>query len=168
MTCRDRCCSLLLLAACGPTVGGDASSDSDGDDPAELDCASIPEGAYEARLVTGRGTPTIEMLEGPPGDDAPPFGCDDAMPRCGYVLSRLVPLDDIAPGTFTVAEGTLDHSGEFCSCCNGEDGGADENFGTFEEPEAVLVLEGVAEACVAGYYQAQREITPFVAERCEF
>jgi hypothetical protein len=159
---------VLLLAACGPTVEADGSSDSDGDDAAALDCASIPDGTRAARLVTGRGTPTIEMLEGPPGGDAPPFACDDPMPRCGYVLSRLVPLGEIAPGTFSVDDGTLAHSGEFCSCCNGEDGGSDENFGTFEEPTAVLVVEAVSDACVAGRYEAEDETIDFVAERCDF
>jgi hypothetical protein len=67
-----------------------------------------------------------------------------------------------------VEDGTLDHSGEFCSCCNGEDGGSDENFGTFEEPTAVLVVESVADACVAGRYEAEDEVIAFVAERCDF
>jgi hypothetical protein len=91
------------------------------------------------------------------------------MPRCGYVLSRLVPLEDVAPGTFSVAEGTLDHSGEFCSCCNGEDGGSAENFGTFEEPSAVLVIDATADTCIAGRYETEDdEVITFVAERCDF
>jgi|SRR5687768_121943 len=168
MTCRDRIAFSLLLTACGPTVEEDAGSASDGDDAAELDCASIPDGTRAARRVVGRGTPTIELLEGPPGGDAPPFACDDPMPRCGYVLSRLVPLGEIAPGTYSVEDGTLDHAGEFCSCCNGEDGGSDEDFGTFEEPTAMLVVEAVADACLSGRYEAEDEVIGFVAERCNF
>jgi hypothetical protein len=177
MTCRVHWLLLGLALACGPVVeetsggssGGEGGSDSgDGSEvPPSVDC-SVPPGAIQARVVTGRGTQTIEVLSSDVAGPLVPLACADLIPRCGYELSLLTPVDDLVPATFTVDAGTLRHNVEYCTCCNGEDGGSDEAFGTYEEQETFLAIEAVSDACVVGWYETDSTRIEFVAERCAF
>jgi hypothetical protein len=111
--------AVVLSTACGPSIelqddsngssGSAAASTGADGGGAEGPMASCrpPADAVQARLVTGRGTPTLEVLTDGSGDPEP-LGCDDPMPHCNYDVHRLVPLREIVAGSFDVQAGTPD------------------------------------------------------------
>jgi hypothetical protein len=170
---------VVLSIGCGPSVeledgstgsSGSAAASTGADDAGvEGPMASCrpPADAVSARLVTGRGTPTIEVLTDESGDPEP-LGCDDPMPRCNYDVHRLVPLREIVAGSFDVQAGTLSHQVETCGCCNGEGGDSDQWVDTWDFETGHLELDVVDDTCVMGTFLGQgSQWIPFVAERCD-